>query len=566
LGRNKSAKPRQRPKVIPLQMDANFFYERAVRSLDRFHYEKALKYFRRAVEFEPDNPVNHCNMAGILSEMGQYGESNKILQHIVDRLEPRMTECYFYMANNYANMEDYESAERMLAHYLEHDRSGQFLEEAHELIELLSYELERPLKLRTIKSREEWFEHDKARALLEQGHFAEAARLLEKLVRKRPDLLAARNNLALAYYYVGEYERSVREVFEVLRADPGNLHALCNLAVFIRHFGKKRDLDRLIERLKRIFPFHQEHLFKLATTLGILQEHEAAYRHFKRLVKSGAEWFDPSLYHYTAVAAYNTGRREEALRLWKKAARHDAEADLPRFFASALSAGPDPSEAKQPPVPLSYHYHFPFMEEAGGHPLARPSFFWALKNGDFDSKLQALQAYGKFADGEAEEAVRQFLLAPEEDDYLKRMAAFALRAAGAKGPIHAVMGGRGKVDLSRVAPNLPRWEEKWQRVMEIALRAMDKRYDMVQQLDLQTLWVEFLTRSYPEVPSVGKVEGWAAALEYLTAKMHRRDISYREVSARYGVSEQTVMKNARAIDNICGLREKMAAIMRIPGG
>jgi hypothetical protein len=102
--------------------------------------------------------------------------------------------------------------------------------------------------------------------------------------------------------------------------------------------------------------------------------------------------------------------------------------------------------------------------------------------------------------------------------------------------------------------------------MEIALRAMDKRYDMVQQLDLQTLWVEFLTRSYPEVPSVGKVEGWAAALEYLTAKMHRRDISYREVSARYGVSEQTVMKNARAIDNICGLREKMAAIMRIPGG
>src|SRR6185437_6364197 len=94
-----------RKKIIPIQLDATFFFERAVRSLDRFHYDKALKYFRRAVEYEPDNPVNHCNMAGILSEMGQYEESNKILTHILTELEPSMTECHFYKANNYANME-----------------------------------------------------------------------------------------------------------------------------------------------------------------------------------------------------------------------------------------------------------------------------------------------------------------------------------------------------------------------------------------------------------------------------------------------------------------------------
>ena len=82
-----------------------------MRSLDRYHYDKALKYFRRAVEYEPDNPVNHCNMAGILSEMGNYEESNRILQSIVDELDPEMTECHFYMANNFANMEKYEAAE-----------------------------------------------------------------------------------------------------------------------------------------------------------------------------------------------------------------------------------------------------------------------------------------------------------------------------------------------------------------------------------------------------------------------------------------------------------------------
>ena len=100
------------------------------------------------------------------------------------------------------------------------------MDEAEEMIELLSYELERPIKLKNIKSREGLFEHDKARTLLEDGQFSEAARVLEKLVKKHPELLAARNNLALAFYYIGEFERSLDEIREVLNIDHGNLHAL----------------------------------------------------------------------------------------------------------------------------------------------------------------------------------------------------------------------------------------------------------------------------------------------------------------------------------------------------
>ena len=107
-------------------MNANFFFDRAVRSLDRFQYDKALKYFRKAVEYEPDNPVNHCNMAGILSETGDYKASNDVLAHVLEQVDPLMTECYFYMANNYANMEQFEKAEEALVTYLEEDPSGQF--------------------------------------------------------------------------------------------------------------------------------------------------------------------------------------------------------------------------------------------------------------------------------------------------------------------------------------------------------------------------------------------------------------------------------------------------------
>jgi hypothetical protein len=97
--------------------------------------------------------------------------------------------------------------------------------------------------------------------------------------------------------------------------------------------------------------------------------------------------------------------------------------------------------------------------------------------------------------------------------------------------------------------------------MDMALLEMNGRYDMVQQYDLQTLWVEFLSRVSPDhTPKISKIEGWAAALEYLTAKMHRRAISYQELSHRYHVSVATISKNVKIIDNACGLREKMEAI------
>lgn len=571
MEKKKQAAKKSKPKVISLKMDAAFFFERAVQSLDRYHYDKALKYFRRAVEYEPDNPVNHCNLAGLLSEMGNYEESNRILQHVLDAVDPAMTECYFYMANNYANMGHYELAEKAIIHYLENDPNGQFLEESEEMIELLSYELERPAKLTSITSREGLFEHDRARALLEEGKFAEAVRMLEKLIKKRPDFTAARNNLALAYYYMGHFEKSMDMIGQALELDSGNLHALCNLAIFYQHLGERAKLAELLHALRKIYPYHQDHAFKLATTMGILGEHETAYRLFKRLLKTGETGPDPCLYHYTAVAAFNLNRFDESERYWKQAEKLDPGSEIPKFFLNQLRRCL--TENIKPTI--SYHYHLPFEEqfrvlEKNGDgipdqlkrdPLVRSSFFWALRHGDADTKLQVIQAFGLIADNEVQDALLDFICQAEEDDYLKRVAIFVLRSIGVKEPVTAVLDGkRLTIPAVPYSPNLPVWEQKWQHVMEMAIRHMNRRYDMVQQYDLETLWVEYLSRVFPNVPKISKIEGWAAALEYLTAKMHRRTVSYQEVAERYGASVATISRNVKMIDEACGLKEKMAAI------
>lgn len=569
---------RQQSKIIPIHLDATFFFERAVRSLDRYHYDKALKYFSRAVEYEPDNPVNHCNMAGILSEMGNYEESNRILRLVLEQIDPTLTECYFYMANNYANMEQFEDAEEALIQYLEEDESGQYLIEAEEMMDLLHFELNRPPRLCNIRAREGLYEHDQARMMLEEGRFSEAVKLLEQLIEDQPDFMAARNNLGLAYYYMGLFEKSMDVINEVLEMDPGNLHALCNLAIFYQHEGRKSELQSLVEQLKKTYPFHQEHAFKLATTMGILGEHENAYYLFRRLLKDTEINYDPCLYHYTAVAACNIGRFQEAYRLWSHAEKLDPGSEIPRFYLDQLrqlKSATGKKQSKKRKSMFSYHYHLPFEEqfrlwEKSGDglpehlkrdPLVRSSFFWALRHGDQQTKLQVIQALGMIADHEVEEALRAFLLEPDESEYLKQVAIFVLRSMGVDEPLPAVLEGvAATVNGMMVSTRLPGWEDEWQAVLDTALQTMGKRYDMLQQHDLQTLWVEFLTRVYPSVPKIHKAEGWAAALEYLTAKMHRRSISYQEVAERYGTSVSTVGKYVKWIDEVCGIKRKMETI------
>jgi len=564
-------------KVIPIHMDANFFFERAVRSLDRLHYEKALKYFRKAVEYEPENPVNHCNVAGILSEMGDFEGSNAVLSDILEHVDASMTECYFYMANNYANLEQFEEAERVLLQYLEEDPAGQFLEEAEEMMELFQYELGRPVKPARIRSREGVAEHEEARALMEEGKFAQAAEVLERIVREQPEFLAARNNLALAYYYMGLFRKAKATIFEVLEQEQGNIHGLCNLAIFYQHEGDTTSLNPLLEMLSVMVPYHQEHVFKLATTMGILGRHAAAYGHFRRLLKEEELGGDPSLYHYTAVAAFNSGRYREARQYWLKAQKLDPLSDIPRFYLDQLEKL-DLNGGQR--FELSYHYHLPFeeqlkrweqneselCEEVKSNPLIRSSFFWALRYGDKGTKLQVIRALGWIADDEVRETLKAFLNDPEETSELKKEALRVLNGMGLEGSVQAVLEA-GAASEMHVAETEASYEydsagDTLQAVVDQAWLRMDEGADREKRRHLQNLWFQFLGKLYPEKPLIRHTEGWSAALEYLTAKQRGSSLTYQEVAQRYGVSVSTVSRYAKRIDSVCSPKDEKDDIFR----
>src|SRR5690606_23036230 len=96
---------------------------------------------------------------------------------------------------------------------------------------------------------------------------------------------------------------------------------------------------------------------------------------------------------------------------------------------------------------LSYHYFLPFEEHSRtadkwvkteefhrDHPLFQASILWALENGELNTKLNALQALDLLKDVQFEPALRNILMNPNDDDYIKKIVLFILRGLNAKGP------------------------------------------------------------------------------------------------------------------------------------
>jgi tetratricopeptide (TPR) repeat protein len=549
-------------KVVRLRMDAGFFFERAIRSLDRHHYEKALKYFRLAVEKEPGNPVNQCNLAGILSEMGHYEESNEVLQTVLQDVDPELYECYFYMANNAANMEEYEQAEEYLIRYLEEEPDGEFAREAEEMLQMLGWELGRKPRRPGFSPRHGWLKkHEEARVLMEQGQFLQAIQLLKELTEEHPDFIAAMNNLALAYYYTGDISSAYDMIQKVLDKEPDNIHAWCNLAVLYQHQGELAARDRLVKRLKQWIPLHVEHLYKLGTTMGVLGEHEAAYQCFCRLLRLEPNP-EPSLYHYVAAAASNTGRLNQAKKYWRLAQEADPQSEVPVFYLNQLDQWAHRSGKARPTI--SYHYQLPFEEQLlqltsnnkllpqqiKENPLMRSSFFWALHHGDRETKLQVLQVFQWIFDDEVEKTLREFICKEEEEDELKRAALFVLERMGAPKPYKAHLGGQEVTFHAETTEEVPAWLKTWQRVLECCLQSMQGQYEDTQLNDAKVVWAEFLNDKHPDLPQVRKVESWAAALEYVVAKMHGLSITQATVARKHDVAVSTVGRHVRELESV----------------
>jgi tetratricopeptide (TPR) repeat protein len=306
-------------KVVPLFQSGDYFFHRGIEAYRKNHLQRAIKLLERAVKLTNTEPVFHVQLAAVLSEIGEYERSNEILQNVLAEKND-VSECYFFMANNYAYLGLFEKAERMTLRYLELSPNERFTEDAKDLLELLRFEREEDDEWDDLDGDEDELiaQYERARFLLKQNDMHAAIPVLQAIIDEHPTYWAAHNHLAEALFRLGD--ESAFEICEaILEKDPGNLFTVCNLALFYQKSGDAKSAERFIDALCRVYPIDSDQYIKVAETLCAVGEYQLAYDRLKEL--SGWELGQRSeLLYCFGVALYHIGEHHKSTTTIQRAA------------------------------------------------------------------------------------------------------------------------------------------------------------------------------------------------------------------------------------------------------
>lgn len=493
---SKDSKARKtKGKVLLFNPTGEYYFAKGLKAYHKRDLYKAKKYIQRAMQLEPEEPMIVCQLAVIYSEMGDYQQANSLLHKILEELDEDMVECHYFLANNYAYLGFFKDAYHHANLYLELDEDGEFADETIDLLDLLTIEAE--------EMDEELYEQDdlitkqeEARELLESGHFPKAVEILHSVIDEYPEYWSAYNNLALAYFYLGEVQKAADILEKVFEENPGNLHALCNKLVFAFYERDFKEVKALKEVLKKINPLSIEHQFKLGATLALIGEYEVAFTWLRKLQKKGFDG-DGSFYYWLSYAAYYTGREKIAQSAWGKAVELNPD-----------KVGFEPWNEDKTTI-NGFENHYASIVKKLDSDYIEERLFALFLTAVSDVKEDILSS---------KELNQNIKFSHLEREYL----ALIRKGTDQSAPVHDI------ADL------------------------LYKTYQPIGTIEagLFLLWFAVYVEVVNQNQSIKNNAAWAAALEYTWVKLREGTISQQQIADKYGISTSTLSKYVKLVKTL----------------
>lgn len=553
-------------KVVAFERGAEFYFDRGYKYIQKGKLQTALRYMEKAVNLKPYDSFIQFNYAGLLAELGYIDRSTEVLINIVKNLDPDYLECYFGLGCNYLQMQKIKKSSEYFKLYLEKDPDGEFADEAEELLEMLTMikdannnlddeELEKIYKI-----EEEAIEH------LEKREYEKATQKFEMVVQMLPNAVPARNNLSLSYYYLGHLDKAIELAREVLAYEEKNVHANCNLAIFYNKQGITGWVEKQLRIIGKIRTENEDYLYKIGDTYGSLGKHADAYRIFKKLLTVNPN--NPIYVHFAAVAAYNSRKYKDSIKLWERLREIDNDNMLSDYY---IEAAAEQMENESGNKALQYIYQLPreviknrldlvyrFIEmpadECKAEFASNKHMVDILYFGiNFDKYFLRKLIFNKIKNDrliEAEPAIRKFMMRNDVENYMKMESVFLLNSIGAKEPYTINFDGQIKnMTIDSLGFPESEWKRVWDEVKLKAVSMMRKCYRRPYKKIIEDIWYEFIKSTFPEVPEIDNVDAWAAALEYTYCRLYNAEASEQQLAEKYGINQEALLQKFRIINN-----------------
>ncbi|HHY74103.1 MAG TPA: hypothetical protein GX497_12960 [Bacillus bacterium] len=482
--------------IVQFAQDGEYFFNKGIKYYRRRELYKAKKYFERAIQFDSKEPVFLCQLAVVLAELGEFDASNTILLEIVEKLEPEMYECYSFLANNCAYLGLFQEAKKYAKQYLNFAPDGEFNEDIEDLLELLSIETS---EFEGLYSHEDELivKQETARELLENGKLKEASIMLQKLVKEYPEFWSAHNNLSLAHFYLGNVSKAIKIVQDVLKKNEGNLHALCNLAVYYHYLGREKEVAHIVKQLQVVYPIDMDHRSKLGITFALLGQYENSFKWLRWLQKFGYEG-DGAFYYWLSVSAYYTDRKQLAVEMWQKVIKFNPE-----------------KKGAEPWLKVQSHEH-------KGNTIYQSLIQQFKETDSEEKKLLILFLLRESGNIKLLEEVNLIVMTNHESDIIKDFTNLMLNKLADKS---------GKIHL-RLTEGLH------------VIEALSEQCTSSQELEhkFYMLWFRILINALHLPISLKNSHAWSAAIEYCCLKAEDYHITQKEIAEKYTISSSTLRK------------------------
>ncbi|WP_379970452.1 tetratricopeptide repeat protein [Ectobacillus sp. sgz5001026] len=490
---------KEKGQVIALQQSAQFLYEKGMKAYRRHNLQEAIKYLKRAAHTEK-KPVILCQLASALSEAGQYHESNQFLNNVL-RMDSSMTECYYFLANNYAFLGLFQQAKKYAERYLDEEDEGEFSDEILDLLDIIADEEDEGDEFED--EDELILLQERANRFIRNGQLEEAISTLETMLDEYPDFWSAYNNLAIARFQLGEIEKAMKIVDTVLEKNPGNIHALCNALIFLYSVGEEEQVQKLAGQLENVFPILIEQRFKLGTTLATIGKFESAYRWLNQLKRQGYEG-DFSFYYWLAYSAYMCDDKNVAEKTWQR----------------VLEIYPD-KKGKEPwnAVDLADGNQSVLLTQL------KHSFSSAKC---LEEKMLALYLMNELQTNENEQVFFETMQSKEKSVISEWARYFFI------------------VNSEKSVPRDLRVFAKCAQIADVLYEYTKKDDTLIE--DCLQFWFRTFAALYQTNVSFSNTFGWSAAIEYMIRKNQQQKMTQAELGHIYNVSISTIRKYVQLLN------------------